>query len=294
MKKLKKIIAAALLVVGCTTLGHSATTRYAEIRTNGTLQPDTTNYGIHTGSGTVDNFRATQSTITTLTAVNESVTASTTTRQNVTSFVTNTATGTTLTFSTGTIGSFTANSSTVAITSIASGTVSNLTVSGSATFSNKVLSNISSGTVAGDATRYSQNKMLQSVDNSVSAASSTISATYGKTNITVTITVLNAASKVNLMASFTASNSAVQNNCEYKITKNGNAITNTNTVGFGSSGVATGSLQYGMFLIGSDLPGASGSTTYEVSFRNLSGGITCTTGGSTTPAMIRADEINGL
>lgn len=69
MKSLNKFTFAALILL-MASLAHSATTRYAEIRTSGTLQPDTTNYGIYQGTGTVVIFYSSTATIRTNLNVN--------------------------------------------------------------------------------------------------------------------------------------------------------------------------------------------------------------------------------
>jgi hypothetical protein len=276
---------------------------------DGSLQPGTT-AGFNVSSGTVANFKFANATTTGTFTLSGATVTNTNSLSSGTVIDTSTRTfrggefsGTRNDNSTATfIGAVVQGTRTDSSTTTLQGAVFNGTKTDNSTttftasnnFGNQRVQNISSATIASDATRYSQNKLLGSTDATVSASSATSSATYGKSNIAVTHTVLSSASKIKIMATFSSSSSGIGNNCEYKITKNGANITTTGVVNFGSAGTASGSLQFPVTVMGSDLPATTGNVTYEVSFRNLSGGITCTVGGSTNPAYIVADEINGL
>lgn len=194
---------------------------------------------------------------------------------------TSTQVGTVIHQSSGTIDQFTAISATF------TNTIS---------LNNKKILNVSSGTIASDGVRYSQNKVIQVVLAETLTSSATTVATFVPSNLTVTITPTSTSSRIYVHACFQGTSSNVAFAAVWTIFRgtSNNLGGSAGQTQFGSAGTISGSLNFPVCFDASDTPASTSAQTYTVYMKNLSGGITVTTGASNVGQFITATEVNGL
>lgn len=172
-----------------------------------------------------------------------------------------------------------------------SGTVDQFTVIGATA---TTISLSQAANAANLAPRWTQVKTIGYASSSISAATTTTSATFGKTSLTASITPKSTSSKIKITTNFTGTTSNISFTCQYKITRNGATISLPTVLDYGGASVGTNSIVWLGTVMGEDSPASTSSQTYELSFRNLSGGITCGVGSGANSSTIYLEEINGL
>jgi hypothetical protein len=319
VKKLKSILVAALLaLVGVSVHADTTTTRW------GITKPDvgSTNWGpkINTNYDTIDNaaglalvnaFTNTNSfaAVTTFTAQLQaaagsaaapSYSATAQTNKGMwfdTNIVGFSVAGSTMEYMTSTAVVIPSNS---ALT-LSSGTASNFTLSNSSAAGLSLLgfkgTNVSSGTAAADIARFSQVKILQVVNTTVSASSSTSATSYVATALSASITPQGTSSRILVLINGELQVNNASAFGHVTIWRNGTNVAGNDGLCAIGAGASTDSAIQTCSIAYLDSPASSSSVTYKAAMKTQSGSATVGfPGGSvgTDVASLTLVEVNGL